>query len=114
MEPNGVVVHGRYTANCYKRSAWYVEDCPRPPTGRQRRGDGVRPRRLDRRAVDADDRPDLHRFTCGLRPDRDAARIRLTLPTAVEGVANRTKMIKRQMYGRANFDLLRKNVLIVT
>jgi transposase len=31
---------------------------------------------------------------------------------AVEGNVNRIKMIKRQMYGRANFDLLRKRVLL--
>jgi hypothetical protein len=30
---------------------------------------------------------------------------------AVEGNINRIKMIKRQMYGRANFDLLRKRIL---
>jgi transposase len=30
----------------------------------------------------------------------------------VEGNVNRIKMIKRQMYGRAKFDLLRKRVLL--
>jgi transposase len=30
----------------------------------------------------------------------------------VEGHVNRIKMIKRQMYGRANLDLLRKRVLL--
>jgi transposase len=29
----------------------------------------------------------------------------------VEGHVNRIKTIKRQMYGRANFDLLRRRVL---
>ncbi|RAK24638.1 hypothetical protein B0I29_1391, partial [Actinoplanes lutulentus] len=29
----------------------------------------------------------------------------------VEGNVNRIKTLKRQMYGRANFDLLRKRVL---
>jgi transposase len=29
----------------------------------------------------------------------------------VEGQVNRLKLIKRQMYGRANFDLLRQRVL---
>jgi transposase len=33
---------------------------------------------------------------------------------AVEGNVNRLKMIKRQMYGRAGFDLLRKRVLLTT
>ena len=30
----------------------------------------------------------------------------------VEGNVNRLKMLKRQMYGRATFDLLRKRVLL--
>jgi transposase len=29
---------------------------------------------------------------------------------AVEGTVNRIRMLKRQMYGRAKFDLLRKRV----
>jgi transposase len=39
----------------------------------------------------------------------------LTMPYSsgpVEGTVNRIKMIKRQMYGRAGFDLLRKRVLL--
>ena len=39
----------------------------------------------------------------------------LTLPHssgAVEGNINRIKMIKRQMYGRASFDLLRKRIIL--
>jgi transposase len=39
----------------------------------------------------------------------------LTLPYssgAVEGTVNRIKMLKRQMYGRASFDLLRKRLLL--
>lgn len=46
---------------------------------------------------------------------RDAVIAGLTLPWssgAVEGHVNRIKMIKRQMYGRAGFDLLRKRVLL--
>ena len=31
---------------------------------------------------------------------------------SVEGNVNRIKMLKRQMYGRAKFDLLRKRVLL--
>ena len=41
----------------------------------------------------------------------------LTLPYSsgpVEGNVNRIKMIKRQMYGRAGFSLLRKRVLLAT
>lgn len=66
-------------------------------------------------AVEADDQPDLHRFVNGLRRDEAAVRNGLTLPHssgAVEGSVNRIKMIKRQMYGRAGFSLLRKRVLL--
>jgi transposase len=41
----------------------------------------------------------------------------LTLPFSsgpVEGNVNRIKMTKRQMYGRAGFDLLRKRVLLAS
>jgi transposase len=65
-------------------------------------------------AVEADDLPHPHRFVRGLRRDYDAVLNGLTLPHnsgAVEGNVNRIKMIKRQMYGRANFDLLRKRIL---
>lgn len=65
--------------------------------------------------VDADDLPELHRFTNGLRRDHAAVLNGLTLPSrsgAVEGTVNRIKMLKRQMYGRANLDLLRKRVLL--
>jgi transposase len=68
-------------------------------------------------AVDADDQPDLHSFTTGLRRDQQAVTNELTLPYssgAVEGNVNRIKMLKRQMYGRASFDLLRKRVLLTT
>ena len=50
----------------------------------------------------------------GLKQDLDAVRNALSLPWSngqVEGQVNRLKLIKRQMYGRANFDLLRKRVL---
>jgi transposase len=68
-------------------------------------------------AVQADDQPDLHSYTAGLLRDHDAVRNGLTLPYSsgvVEGHVNRIKMIKRQMYGRANLDLLRKRVLLTT
>ena len=66
-------------------------------------------------AVEADDQPDLRSFTTGLKQDHTAVINGLTLPHssgAVEGNVNRIKMIKRQMYGRASFDLLRKRVLL--
>jgi hypothetical protein len=65
--------------------------------------------------VEADDQPDLHRFANGVRRDHAAVFNGLTLPHssgAVEGTVNRIKMIKRQMYGRAGFELLRKRVLL--
>jgi len=67
--------------------------------------------------VDADDQPHLHSFTRGLRQDHDAVLNGLTLPWSsgiVEGNVNRLKTIKRQMYGRASFALLRKRVLLTT
>jgi transposase len=66
-------------------------------------------------AVEADDLPPLRGFITGLRRDYTAVRNGLTLPHscgAVEGNVNRIKMIKRQMYGRAEFDLLRKRILL--
>ena len=66
-------------------------------------------------AVEADDQPHLHSFAAGIRRDQDAVTAGLTLPYssgAVEGNVNRIKMIKRQMYGRAGFALLRKRVIL--
>jgi transposase len=66
-------------------------------------------------AVLGDDLPELHSFVTGLRRDQDAVTAGLTLPYSsgpVEGHVNRTKMLKRQMYGRANLDLLRKRMLL--
>jgi transposase len=66
-------------------------------------------------AVEADELPALHSFTAGRKRDLDAVRNGLRLPYssgAVEGNVNRIKMLKRQMYGRANLDLLRKRVLL--
>jgi hypothetical protein len=59
--------------------------------------------------------PEIRSFATGLRKDYDAVKAGLTLPWssgAVEGNVNRIKMIKRQMYGRARFDLLRKRILL--
>ncbi|MGH3097186.1 MAG: ISL3 family transposase [Streptosporangiales bacterium] len=66
-------------------------------------------------AVEADDLPALHSFTAGLKTDYTAVINGLTLKHnngATEGHVNRIKMIKRQMYGRAKLDLLRKRVLL--
>jgi transposase len=67
---------------------------------------------LDR--VDADDQPELHTFAAGIRQDLAAVTAGLSLPYssgATEGNVNRLKAIKRQMYGRASLDLLRKRVI---
>lgn len=53
-------------------------------------------------------------FALSLRQDRDAVHAALTMPWStgpVEGQINRLKVIKRSMYGRAGFDLLRHRVL---
>ncbi|MGW2425911.1 ISL3 family transposase [Streptomyces sp. NPDC001709] len=66
-------------------------------------------------AVRRDDLPALHTFAAGIDRDRDAVVAGLTLhwsSGAVEGHVNRIKMLKRQMYGRAGFGLLRKRVLL--
>ena len=66
-------------------------------------------------AADATGEPALRSFVTGLRADQDAVTNGLSLPWssgAVEGHVNRIKMLKRQMYGRANPDLLRRRVLL--
>jgi transposase len=66
----------------------------------------------DARAADL---PHLHSFTRGLDLDIHAVTAALTLPFhngRTEGVNNKTKMIKRQMYGRAGFALLRHRILL--
>lgn len=56
------------------------------------------------------DLPHVHSFVRGLKQDFDAVSAALSTPHhngRTEGVNTRTKMIKRQMYGRAGFELLR-------
>jgi transposase len=56
----------------------------------------------------------LRSFAGGIRRDYAAVEAALRLPYSngpVEGQVNRLKFLKRQMYGRAKFDLLRKRVL---
>jgi transposase len=65
--------------------------------------------------VEADDQPQLHSFANGIRRDQQAVTAGLALPyssAAMEGNVNKIKMIKRQMYGRASFPLLRKRVIL--
>jgi transposase len=64
--------------------------------------------------VDASSLGPLRSFVGGIRRDYAATKAALTLPYSngvVEGNVNWLKYLKRQMYGRANFDLLRKRVL---
>lgn len=64
--------------------------------------------------VEQDTLAPLASFARNLRRDQDAVHAGLTLPHSsgrVEGTVNKIKMLKRQMFGRANFDLLRTRVL---
>lgn len=59
----------------------------------------------------------LRGFATGLRADYAAVKAGLTLEWSngqTEGQINRLKLLKRQMYGRAGFDLLRQRVLYRT
>lgn len=65
--------------------------------------------------VHADDLPALHGFIQGVEKDRTAVQAGLDLPYsngATEGVNNKTKLLKRQTYGRAGFALLRQRILL--
>jgi transposase len=65
--------------------------------------------------VEAGDQPALHSFARGIRRDQQAVTAGLALPYssgALEGKNCKIKYLKRLMYGRANFDLLRKMALL--
>ncbi|MGP4102440.1 ISL3 family transposase [Nonomuraea sp. KM90] len=64
--------------------------------------------------VQQDDLPALRQFADGLRYDQDAVTAGLSVHWSsgqAEGHNCRVKLIKRQGYGRANFDLLRQRIL---
>ncbi|QVL33902.1 ISL3 family transposase [Telmatocola sphagniphila] len=64
--------------------------------------------------VEASSVLELKRFAQGLRNDEAAVRAAVTLPWSngqVEGQVNRLKSIKRAMFGRAKFDLLKARVI---
>ncbi|MGW1846852.1 transposase [Streptomyces sp. NPDC001966] len=66
-------------------------------------------------AVDASLLPGLTGFALHLRRVLDAVTTGLTLgwsSGSVEGAVNRIKKIKRPLYGRAGFELLRKMILL--
>ena len=57
---------------------------------------------------------ELRGFASGIKRDYAAVTAALSLPWSqgqVEGQITRLKCLKRQMYGRAHFDLLRSRVL---
>jgi transposase len=59
--------------------------------------------------------PAIETFAAGLEQDGAAVRAALTEPWSsgqAEGQVNRLKLLKRQRYGRAGFDLLRRRVLL--
>jgi transposase len=61
--------------------------------------------------------PEVRGFSRNLHRDWSAVQAGLTTRWSsgpVEGNINRVKLIKRQMFGRANFDLLRKRVLLAS
>jgi transposase len=79
---------------------------------RQRQGE----ERLDGWLQEASrsDLPELQHYAAGIQRDKAAVQAGLSLPYStgpVEGHINRLKLIKRSMYGRAQFNLLRLRVL---
>jgi transposase len=55
------------------------------------------------------------RFTAGLQQDGKAVRAALATPWSngqSEGHITKLKLLKREMYGQANFDLLRRRELL--
>lgn len=63
----------------------------------------------------ADDLPVLHSFALGVEKDKQAVIAGLTLPYSngpMEGTNTKVKLLKRQMYGRAGFALLRQRILL--
>jgi transposase len=58
--------------------------------------------------------PELRTFATGMKRDKASIQAALTYEWSqgqVEGQIHRLKLIKRQAYGRAGFDLLRHRVL---
>jgi transposase len=77
---------------------------------------GKKAREFDqwREAVKQSGLKELQSFSDGLLKDEAAVRAAMTYDWSngqVEGNVNRLKMIKREMFGRAGFDLLRLRVL---
>lgn len=80
------------------------------------RGDARQAARLTRWLADAAarDLPEVRAFVVKLRQDLAAVRAGLLLPWSqgqTEGQILKLKLLRRQMYGRGNFDLIRKRAL---
>ena len=59
----------------------------------------------------------LEAFAAGLQQDVASVRAALTTRWSngqTEGHVNKLKLLKRQMYGRAKFDLLRRRLLLAS
>jgi transposase len=59
--------------------------------------------------------PEFHSFVTGLRRDQPAIMAAVSLPYSngqTEGQITKLKLLKRSMYGRASFALLRRRVLL--
>jgi len=66
-------------------------------------------------AVAKSDLKDLQTFAWSLQRDQDALAAAIKLPWSngpTEGVVTKIKLVKRQMYGRGSFELLRRRVLL--
>jgi transposase len=65
--------------------------------------------------VEATELPARHVFVRGLRKDLPAVVAGLSQPYSngpIEGTNTKVKLLKRQMYGRAGFPLLRRRILL--
>ena len=75
---------------------------------------GPSPEFLAESAVCHSSSVELRGFASGIKRDYAAVKAALSLPWSqgqVEGQITRLKLLKRQMYGRAHFDVLRSRVL---
>ena len=67
-------------------------------------------------AAEASGIPEVRGFVASLRRDERTVVAAVTVPWSsgqVEGQVTKVKLVKRQMFGRANFDLLRRRALFV-
>lgn len=93
-------------------------DCSGAGAGRALSGPdpSARGRRLEGWLIEAEQSGviELRAFARGIRRDREAVEMAIRVEWSqgqTEGQVNRLKCLKRQMYGRAGFALLRQRVL---